>query len=115
LWIWADLSVSVPVLSAASFFEGSFDAADYAGVAETIVKRSGALSHVVPQSLARECHVLPLAQSDHGFLLASSVAVRQAGFDKLRFILNCDLFILPADEDWLDAQIDALFAEPPQA
>jgi hypothetical protein len=63
----------------------------------------------IPESLARECLVFPLSESGQSLVVAVALPFATSTIEKLRFILNRPLLIVPVRREWIDEQYKKYF------
>ncbi len=68
--------------------------------------------HVVelmPQSVARENLVIPIAESVDALLIAAATPIDRGTIDKLQFILHRRVLAVPTNREWIVQQIDKYY------
>ena len=60
---------------------------------------------LIPESVARENLVFPLADSSDALLVAAAVPVDRETIDKLQFILNRRVLAVPTSSDWIERKL----------
>ena len=63
----------------------------------------------IPESVARENSILPLAKTPEGFIVAAVPPVDFILFEKLQFILNLRFWVVPVTHEWFVAHIKQLY------
>jgi type IV pilus assembly protein PilB len=64
---------------------------------------------LIPESVARENLVIPLAESADALLVAATSPVELEIIEKLQFILNRRILAVPTTKDWIVTQIDKYY------
>ena len=60
---------------------------------------------LVPESAARDLRVLPVFELPDGLILAVGGDLNRESFEKLRFVLGREVFVVPVDDSWIDRKI----------
>lgn len=61
---------------------------------------------LIPESVARENFVIPVAESSDALLVAATSPIELEVIEKLQFILNRRILAVPTTKNWIVAQID---------
>jgi type IV pilus assembly protein PilB len=61
---------------------------------------------LIPRSVARENLVLPLTESAEVLLVAAAVPVDRELIDKLQYIVDRRVLVVPTSSEWIRCQLD---------
>ncbi len=102
LWFACDSTVIAPLLEQTSNSPAELQPADLSAlgpIPDEIIK-------LVPELVARECHILPLSESQEKLVVAVSHPLDFDSFEKLRFFLNRQISIVHGEAEWIERNID---------
>ncbi len=105
LW-FASTGDVVPMYSSLTTDHGQFDLSDDLGISDDIVE-------LIPQSVAKENLVFPLAERNEYLVVAVTNPLDIETIDKLRFILNRDIRVVHVSPDWIRHQIRRRYGDGP--
>src|SRR5688572_243559 len=68
---------------------------------------------LIPEVMARENRILPLLESADVLVIAAAVPIDVETIDKVQFILNRRVLVVPTNRDWIDEQHDNHYGTRP--
>ena len=85
----------------------NIDAAAYALPSE--IRIAPHVVRLIPAAMARENRIFPLCESADALVIAVAVPIDIETIDKVQFILNRPVMVVPTNRDWIDKQHDNYF------